>query len=396
MNSSKSYPPYEQTQLFSSELGGQQLQFQSKPGIPNWNLISPTSALIAAHLPGDSGNPTLYLGCSHGAGAAALALKSPHSEIWCSDINIIALEMTTATMKLNQIENAKIYSAINLTDSEKELFASVIIDLPKSRRLTQRWLVQAWEATQPGGVLYLAGANDHGIQSALKDAQALWGQPAILGYKKGCRIARFRKSPSPGNRPDWSIQPGIAPGTWYNLDIFIKDYHLDLVSLPGIFSYDRLDMGTQVLLESIELQRGARILDLGCGFGLIGIFTGLAGALSVDLVDSNLLSVAAAQENVQRCLLINATVLASDALASVHDCCYDIILSNPPFHSGQVVDYQMAEAFIQQSFQSLVPGGQFIIVANQFIRYEIFMKPFFTAVKLLRHSAGYQVWVGEK
>ncbi len=260
MNIAKSESSYTQSQVFSSEIGGIKLPFCSKPGLPNWNQITPSTGLIANLFPRNTPGKILYLGCGHGAGAAAIARLSPESEITCCDTNLIALRMTEETLRINSLSNGKIHPPIELINSEQGTYRSVIIELPKSRRLTQRWLVQAWNAVQPGGELFLAGANEFGVKSTIKDAQMLWGQPAILGYKKGCRLARFKKTNPSVQAPTWAVQPGIASGTWYPLTLSIVEHTLALVSLPGIFSFDRLDTGTRALLENIEIPSSARVL----------------------------------------------------------------------------------------------------------------------------------------
>ena len=75
---------------------------------------------------------------------------------------------------------------------------------------------------------------------------------------------------------------------------------------------------------------------------------------------------------------------------------YDLILSNPPFHTGHAVDYQIAQAMISQSFQALNPGGQMIIVANRFIRYDRLIKEIFGNVSSLSESGKFHVLSGLK
>ena len=65
-----------------------------------------------------------------------------------------------------------------------------------------------------GGTLYLAGANDLGIQAAVKDVQQLFGQGAILGYKKGNRVLRCIKRTSQLPVVDWTNEAGIRQDSW--------------------------------------------------------------------------------------------------------------------------------------------------------------------------------------
>ena len=66
-----------------------------------------------------------------------------------------------------------------------EAYQTIVINLPKGRKLARRWLVEAWSALQPGGELYLAGANPEGIQSVIQDAGSLFGNATVLALPEG-------------------------------------------------------------------------------------------------------------------------------------------------------------------------------------------------------------------
>jgi len=93
---------------------------------------------------------------------------------------------------------------------------------------------------------------------------------------------------------------------------------------------------------------------------------------------------------------MNTTVLAGDLLGSVGSNKYDLILSNPPFHAGQAVDFQIAGAMIRQSYQALNPDGQITIVANRFIPYDRLINEIFGNVSCLIESGRFHVLSGKK
>ncbi|MCU0487565.1 MAG: methyltransferase [Anaerolineales bacterium] len=368
----------------------------TKPGLPNWDQLNPSTALIAELCQAEPGQRILYLGIGHGAGAAALAQRFRSCQFVALDLNAIALKMSAQTIAVNQLSNVRLVDWIDCPPEEEGTFDQIIIDLPKGRQLAQRWLLLACEAARLGATLYLSGAREAGIQSVLQDAQALLGEGAILGYKKGNRIGRFTIREQPKGSPEWATRAGIAPHSWIEFDCGIGGKNLRMFSLPGIFSSDRIDAGTRVLVESINIPRGAQVLDLGCGYGLVGIYAAGAGAETTDLIDVNLLAIAATRKNLSYHQIQTARVWASDALEAVGDQRYTHILTNPPFHAGKAVDYQMAQAFIQQSWNHLLPGGQFILVANQFIRYDSLLQLTFQNAHLLVARDGYQVWMAKK
>lgn len=396
MRHSAEIQAYTVIHTFQARLGGQLISFATKPGLPNWNRLNPSTILIVESFQAEPGQRILFLGIGHGAGVAALAQRLRQCHFVALDLNAIALKMSAQTLILNHLTNVRLVDWIDCPPEEKGTFDQIIIDLPKGRQLAQRWLLLAYEAARLGATLYLSGAKEAGIQSVMQDSQALLGEGTIIGYKKGNRIGRFTIRKQPDDLPDWANQAGIAPQSWAEFDCKISNKNLRMFSLPGIFSSDRIDAGTRVLIESLDLPPGAQVLDLGCGNGLVGIFAAGAGADTIDFIDVNLLAIAATRKNLAFHQIQRAQVWASDALEAVHNRRYSHILTNPPFHAGKAVDYQMAQAFIQQSWSHLNPGGQFILVANQFIRYDNLLRLTFQNAHLVVARDGYQVWMATK
>jgi 16S rRNA (guanine1207-N2)-methyltransferase len=137
-------------------------------------------------------------------------------------------------------------------------------------------------------------------------------------------------------------------------------------------------------------------LDVGCGYGIVGLFAAVQGAGWVDLVDNDLLAVASCRETLAINRVSNTSVFTGDLLNPVRSNKYDLILSNPPFHAGQAVDYQIAEAIIIQSYQALKPDGQITIVANKFIPYNHLIIEIFGNVSCLVESGRFHVLSGKK
>jgi 16S rRNA (guanine1207-N2)-methyltransferase len=270
----------------------------------------------------------------------------------------------------------------------------VVILGPQSRALARRWIVEAMALLRPGGALTLVGANDGGVKSLIGDAAALFGATQTLGVGKGCRAAEAARPAAPPDPPAWAATPGIAPGTWHTLTARLPAGDRELLSLPGVFSYEHLDEGTELLLRSLPMPAGARVLDLGCGYGPIGVAAAAAGAASVDMIDVNLLAVASARANAER-HSVRGEVIAGDGLAAVAGRQYDLIVSNPPFHAGGKVSTAAAEAFIAGGRALLAPGGRLALVANRFIAYNKVVAAHFSRTERLAESKAYHVIIGE-
>lgn len=387
---------YEETRQFSYSIGNQLIQVVSKPGLSDWNALPPASRLLAEYphpLPTDR---ILLLGCHHGALAVALAHLLKQGKLWVTDVDFIALEMTRQTLELNHIESVGFQSSIDLNEIEDQKINKVYIQLPKGRKLARRWLLQANQILIPGGSLFLAGSNKSGIRSAIKDSQDLFGDGQILAYKKGNRIVQIVKRSTPPPYPEWTQEPGVASGTWIEFSLNFSAHNYIIHSLPGVFSTNHLDEGTRMLLEVASIPSGGRVLDVGCGYGIVGLYASIHGASWVDLVDNNLLAIASARETLAINEISNATVFAGDLLQPVHANTYDLILSNPPFHAGLAVDYQIAYAMIRQSYQLLNPNGKIIIVANKFIHYDHLINAIFGNVTCLKESGRFHVLSGLK
>lgn len=383
---------YQIPRYFSATIAGKTIRYASKPGLPDWARITPAQHLLAEGISLSAGETLLFLGCRTGAAGCALASTSPGSNLVLADENYVALQMAKLTIEENQASNIRILSTFEALAFRDRPYDIVAIDLPKGRRLAQRWLALAFQALKPGGRLYLAGQNDHGIQAVIRDAGQLFQNGAILNYRKGNRLATFIRPEQMSDIPGWWHTPGIAPDTWHEMNLKAPgDLDLQLASLPGIFSYDRLDPGTKMLLDCVTIRLEDQVLDLGCGYGIIGLWVARQTARQVDLVDSNLAAVKAAQENLRRSQVSNAFVYPSDVLSAVRNQRYNLILANPPFHAGKEVDQEISQAFIQESWQALQPGGRLVLVANRFLRYDKIAAGIFQKLELLEQTGQYYV-----
>lgn len=386
---------YTTTFRFTARLAGTPLTVVSKPGLEQAERV-PDAAVLAAELIRPAPDErVLLLGCGHGALAVALARQLPHGRLTLSDPSLIALRMTALTLAANGVTQAQVSEQVSQLPAAAALYDRVVLMVPQSRALGRRWLVEAHGLLRPGGVLNVAGANALGVQPLIGDAAQLFGAAHTLGYGRGCRVAEARRTDLPGAAlPAWASAPGIAPGSWYHLVADLPGGPLELLSLPGVFSYDRLDAGTAFLLQHLALQPGLRVLDAGCGYGPIGIAAARRGAAQVLMLDVNLLAVAAARANLARLGLQAATAAPSDALEAATGQRFDLVLSNPPFHSGKAVDTTVADACIARARDLLVPEGRIVLVASSFLPFERHMAVHFARVRVIAANRSFRVIEG--
>jgi 16S rRNA (guanine1207-N2)-methyltransferase len=137
---------------------------------------------------------------------------------------------------------------------------------------------------------------------------------------------------------------------------------LTLASRPGVFCHGRLDPGTRALLAGAKLEDARRVLDLGCGVGVVGIVAALrCPDAQVTLLDSNARAVQCSTENVAaHGLADRCRVVLSAHAESELEPGFDLVLTNPPYFGN----YSIAERFLEAARRLLVPGGRFAVVTK--------------------------------
>jgi 16S rRNA (guanine1207-N2)-methyltransferase len=390
------YPPskYNQVKEFTFTLRGEPVRVFSKPGIPNWDRLTPTSQLLADNVRLNPSDKVFLSGSAHGALAVCLARLIPQGSLQVSDTNLICVRLTAQTLNANAIQNAQILEMTPFPAEEAGCFDNVVMELPKGRKLARRWLAEAFTGLKKEASLYLAGSNQEGIQPAIKDGFELFGNSYLLSYQKGSRVARFIKKDErkPDNLgPSWAVDPGIQPGSWHSFQTAIHGKEYTIQSLPGVFAYENLDEGTAMLIENLQVSAGARVLDFGCGYGILGLAASGLGAGQVDLIDADLLAVASARENIRINKVEGIRAFPADGLAWAPEDTYDLLISNPPFHSGKQVDFDVTHAFIEQAPRVLKPGGKLVLVANRFLRYNLQLQSSFGNVDFLAQNNRFHV-----
>jgi 16S rRNA (guanine1207-N2)-methyltransferase len=168
---------------------------------------------------------------------------------------------------------------------------------------------------------------------------------------------------------------------------------LGLWSQPGIFSWDRLDAGTALLLSVLPSFAG-RGADFGCGIGVIARAVLASTAVTqVDLVDIDRRAIAAARKNIAD---PRATFHWADVRRCVELKNLDFVAMNPPFHDGGLEDKALGESFVRQSHHVLRDGGTAWLVANVHLPYESVMAATFSNVALHAERNGFKVYEARK
>ena len=240
----------------------------------------------------------------------------------------------------------------------------------------QHGLHLAAYALQPGGRLYVQGAKDRGITSLAKHMQTLLGNVETLEISKGERVVCSFVSLEAGK------------------DARGADA---LKRVPTLFAAGKMDEGTRMLLEALEVRVTDVALDMGSGAGFIGAYIARhATKGQVTMVDSSLVAVNAARSLIEQEGLANAQVLPGDGAQELLEQRFDLVVTNPPFHVGGIQTTEIAERFIREAAQVLRPRGRFYLVANRFLKYEPTMRECFKTVEEVAGNRSFKVLRGMK
>ena len=158
----------------------------------------------------------------------------------------------------------------------------------------------------------------------------------------------------------------------------------------GVFSRTEIDKGTEILLNALPEELSGSLLDLGCGYGVIGVTLGRRyPGLSVTMSDVNERAVELSRRNAQRSG-VQAQVMQSDGYASIPFRRYDWILQNPPIRAGKSVIYAM----FAEGARRLEPNGALWLVIRRQQGAEsaaAYLKTLFGQVEAVTKKGGY--WV---
>ncbi|MBS0411947.1 MAG: class I SAM-dependent methyltransferase [Proteobacteria bacterium] len=239
---------------------------------------------------------------------------------------------------------------------------------------------QGLRALKAGGRLTVLAPKDKGGSRLRKELEA-FGCAVGESAKRHHRICVVERPAAPAG-----LAEAIAAGA-------LRQAGGDgLWTQPGVFSWDRLDPGTGLLLETLPPLAG-RGADFGCGIGVLALSVLAAPAVThLTLIDIDRRAVEAARRNVTdpRAEIRWADV-RRDAPADL-----DFVVMNPPFHDGGSEDKALGQGFIRAAHGALRKGGVLWLVANRHLPYEAVLAETFKVVTPRADRAGFKVYEARK
>jgi 16S rRNA (guanine1207-N2)-methyltransferase len=255
--------------------------------------------------------------------------------------------------------------------------AAAVIAAPPGTLERRYVLALTLRALRPGGALTVLAAKDKGGARLRPELEAFGCEVEDMGrqHQRICHAAR----------PDAPIglAAAIAAGGPQRLG------GAGLWTQPGVFSWDREDPGSRLLVGSLPALSGHGA-DLGCGIGVLARAVLASPTVTrLALVENDRRALDAARRNVEdsRANFHWADVRQGPPLEGL-----DFVVTNPPFHADGVEDKTLGQAFIRRAKQVLRRGGALWIVANRHLPYEAVLGEAFGRVALSADAHGYKVY----
>jgi 16S rRNA (guanine1207-N2)-methyltransferase len=249
-------------------------------------------------------------------------------------------------------------------------YAAAVVCLPRSREAARALIARAAAEVGPGGWIAVDGQKTDGIDTALKDLRGRVDLSDSLSKAHG-KLASFPAGP---DLSDWAAQPSVVDG---------------FQTLPGIFSADGPDPGSVMLAASLPEKLGGKVADLGAGWGFLAAeILKRPGVKRLDLVEAEADALTCAKVNVTD---PRARFHWADATGWRPETLLDVVVMNPPFHTGRTADPALGAAFIRAARRMLAPSGELWLVANRHLPYDAVLADSFLEVRDIAGDSRFRV-----
>ncbi|MCK0163882.1 methyltransferase [Marinobacter sp. S6332] len=308
-------------------------------------------------------------------GALTLGLSVFAPEVVADSAQLSSALAQNAALNPDYATPAHVFSWLNPPVGAYDL---VLLKIPRETDYLAWLLRWADGVLKPNGTLMAAGMIKH-LPDRSVDVFA--GAVTVQAVSRAVKKARLITCGRGETRLDaW-------PGVWKGYELEAEGMRIE--AMPAVFAREKLDIGTRLMLPHLKLalescQPGARVLDLACGNGVLGL-RALAQRPDIEMTFSDVSSqaVLSARHNTGVAFPEARPVfLYADGVADGEGP-FERILLNPPFHEGGVVGDHIALRLFKQAAQNLSNTGRLIMVGNRHLGYHKSLRHFFPQVRQL-------------
>jgi 16S rRNA (guanine1207-N2)-methyltransferase len=277
---------------------------------------------------------------------------------------------------------------------DSQIFDACFVNVPKQADEARYWLAASLQNLKTGGFLFAAADNDA-------------GGGRIKGWMEDLGLGDIQSFSKHKARVVWGIKsentnPDVVKKWKLFGEVSIQNLGNGLMfhTCPGVFSWDRIDLGSSFLSEYMPKNIKGVGADFGCGLGYLSqtLLTNNNNLKSLHLIDADARAVDCAKMNMEK---VNKQ---TDIFYYWHDLskrletlpALDFVIMNPPFHQGRKQDISLGKSFIVNAAHHLRKGGMLYMVANAHLPYEDILKQCFSQVKMVVQKNGFKIIEAQK
>ena len=303
-----------------------------------------------------------------------------------SDLSVMRDSDLTIQQHFKPYENALVKAGFTVQPDipcDDGAYDVVCLLVPKNMVEARYFLARGLRLLRRGGVLLCAADNkaggtrlkkmmhNFGVQDLCDDARNK--ARAVWGIVNDAREDEIEKALSAG------VEQEILDGAF--------------LSQAGVFGWDKIDKGSEILTQHLPLDLKGRGADFGCGYGYLSEFllSNCPKIKHISCIDADYRAVELCRKNLakfnqEKQLMWRDLTQRNGGLERL-----DFVVMNPPFHDGKKSDLSIGQSFIEVAHQSLRRGGRLWMVANNHLSYEHVLNHTFSVCDKVYEGRGFKI-----
>ena len=341
-----------------------------------------TLKLILSSLPKTSGKIIFPMTGNHPVIPACAAALNPDAEIIVNEIDAHDYRMMQGS--IGHHENITLSLGADLAEQQgEEVF--VIFQIEKSGdRLLSFDILERLSEVLPEASQVMIMMSKIRQKDFTKKFKKIFTKGTIVGKT---RDSSFYRAYTDKTKAKWT--PRLK-----DVEVDAKGALFSMATRPGVFSHGRVDVGGLALYDSLELNAGESLLELGCGAGLVSLLAAIRGKNErgvfdneIHMVDSSCRAIDCADMNIKSLEISKVTCELADKYEGSKK--FDVFAGNPPYYAN----HRIAEYFVITAAKHLKKGGRLYLVSKHADEMEDMAEQYGFEVESFKRR-GYDITVG--